>query len=371
LKNKIHIVSFDQLFPTNYGGIIDVFYRAKTIKDQGFYVILHCFYKGEINEGDYSQIANEVYFYKRESSFLNQFSLLPFIIKSRQSKELLKRLKENNYPILLEGHHCCDTLLDTQIDNKRISVRIHNHEVEYYSLLAKNERNLLKKYYYKLESFKLELFEKQLKKANHLYCLTEKDQAHYKKIHPSTFFWRIGVDTTIIESSDKIVNQVVYIGNLSVNENIEAVDYLINFWKKKSIQTPLLIAGKNPDQLLVNKIQNQKNVKLFANPTDDKINELLAESKFNIALSFQETGMKIKIIHNLLKGNICLANEMMVKNLDIKNYVTLFTFENLKEILENAILNSDEIKNRKRVVQKMYDLKDNFKNTPLFFDIFC
>jgi len=31
----IHIISFDIPFPANYGGVIDVFYKAKALTDSG------------------------------------------------------------------------------------------------------------------------------------------------------------------------------------------------------------------------------------------------------------------------------------------------------------------------------------------------
>ena len=48
LKNKnIHIVSFDIPYPPNYGGIIDIYYKVKTLNKLGINVILHCFQYGK------------------------------------------------------------------------------------------------------------------------------------------------------------------------------------------------------------------------------------------------------------------------------------------------------------------------------------
>jgi len=39
----LHIVSFDIPYPANYGGVIDVFYKAQALTAKGVKVHLHCF----------------------------------------------------------------------------------------------------------------------------------------------------------------------------------------------------------------------------------------------------------------------------------------------------------------------------------------
>ena len=42
----LHIISFDIPWPANYGGVIDVFYKAKALSEKGVKVHLHCFQYG-------------------------------------------------------------------------------------------------------------------------------------------------------------------------------------------------------------------------------------------------------------------------------------------------------------------------------------
>ena len=42
-KNTIHIVAFDVPYPPNYGGIVDVFFKLKTLHEMGADIIYHCF----------------------------------------------------------------------------------------------------------------------------------------------------------------------------------------------------------------------------------------------------------------------------------------------------------------------------------------
>ena len=42
----LHIISFDIPYPANYGGVIDVYYKAKALSEKGVKVHLHCFQYG-------------------------------------------------------------------------------------------------------------------------------------------------------------------------------------------------------------------------------------------------------------------------------------------------------------------------------------
>ena len=106
--NKIHIVSFQNPFPANYGGVIDVYYKIKALKNAGYYIILHTYcYGRDKSENDLKNVADEVYFYTRKTGIISQLSFLPYIVNSRRDNKLLTDLLKDNYPILFEGLHTC------------------------------------------------------------------------------------------------------------------------------------------------------------------------------------------------------------------------------------------------------------------------
>ncbi|MEG2515024.1 MAG: glycosyltransferase family 1 protein, partial [Bacteroidaceae bacterium] len=62
MENKLHIISFQVPFPPNYGGVIDVFYKLKSLKDLGYYLILHTYqYKRSKYEKEILSVVDEVY----------------------------------------------------------------------------------------------------------------------------------------------------------------------------------------------------------------------------------------------------------------------------------------------------------------------
>ena len=143
----LHIVSFDIPYPANYGGVIDVFFRIKALSERGVKIHLHCFEYGREHSEYLESFCYSVNYYKRETKLSKIFSSLPYIVCSRDSEELLNNLKKDDYPILLEGLHCCKLLTCEELKDRNVIVRAHNVEHEYYEHLAKAEVDSKKKIY--------------------------------------------------------------------------------------------------------------------------------------------------------------------------------------------------------------------------------
>ena len=67
MVNKLHIVSFDVPFPTNYGGVIDVFYKLKALHKQGVEIYLHVYEYGIGEQKELLNYCKEVFYYPRNS----------------------------------------------------------------------------------------------------------------------------------------------------------------------------------------------------------------------------------------------------------------------------------------------------------------
>ena len=103
--NKLHIVSFDVPFPTNYGGVIDVFYKLKALHKQGVEIYLHVFEYGRGEQKELLNYCKEVFYYPRNSFIKSFFSRAPFIVKSRGNdlqldKNRISIISENNHQLL-------------------------------------------------------------------------------------------------------------------------------------------------------------------------------------------------------------------------------------------------------------------------------
>ena len=161
-ENQVHIVCFDIPYPANYGGVIDVFFKLKALVERGFKVHLHCFEYGREHSPKLEAICESVNYYKRNTTFGKVFKKNPYIVTSRISEDLIQNLLKDDYPIILEGLHSCGVLLDPRMKDRKIFVRTHNVEHEYYRYLAETEKNLRKRLFLKLESRKLRKFDMML-----------------------------------------------------------------------------------------------------------------------------------------------------------------------------------------------------------------
>jgi hypothetical protein len=312
MSKALHIVSFNVPWPANYGGVIDVFYRIKALAESGVEIHLHCFTYGRDKAAELEKYCAEVRYYQRNMSFWLQFRQTPFIVESRRNAQLEKRLLEDNYPILLEGLHCCAILEDRRFAGRLIMVRAHNVESEYYSLLARSERNPIQKAYLMLEASKIKRYETILSQAQTIFAISPDDAERLRTLgcrnvvlsgaaHP---YHHINIH-------EGMGDYALYQGNLSVPENYLAAQHLV----EKIISGTgfrLVIAGANPPKSLVAKAQTAKNVTLVANPDDATMQRLVADAQVNILITNQPTGIKLKLINALYNGRHCLVNSAMV-----------------------------------------------------------
>ncbi|TNE54051.1 MAG: hypothetical protein EP338_09175 [Bacteroidetes bacterium] len=340
--DRLHVVVFDVPVPPDYGGVIDVYYRLRALRKQGVSMVLHVFEYGRGRDGNYEEIADEVYFYQRQKSWFDQLSILPFIVKSRWNNLLFKRLLSEDAPILLEGHHACACLLDRRFRNRSIFVRIHNVEHHYYEALAQKSKGL-KKLYYRLESWKLRRFDQFLSRASALFCLSKADQDYYKAYHQECHLWELGLDIDLASRvSVEQKDQLLFHGNLSVEENERVALELIDWWSREKVDLPLVLAGKNPSKRIQKELAQVKGVHLVANPSNEELYDLIASSLWNIALTDQATGMKIKLLHILLLSGRCLANDKMISGTDLEVMTT--RIDGVKSIT-NSLIKTNKIVN--------------------------
>lgn len=309
----LHIVSFDVPFPPSYGGVIDVYYKIKALHELGVKVHLHCFRYGREKAAALEAICESVTYYDRCLSKRLLFVREPYIIASRRSEELLKRLSADAHPVLFEGLHCCAYLTAPELSKKKKFVRTHNIEHDYYRSLAHVERSFFRRWYFRREARKLERFEKNLAKADRIFAISPADAAalgkrynnveHVMAFHPYE-------KVSIAEGKGRFA---LYHGNLEVGENNQAALFLVNE-VFNGLNIPLVIAGNKPSAELIRAAEAQKNVTLKANIPTEEIDRLIAEAQVNVLPTFQATGIKLKLLAALFRGRHCLVNTPMVAN---------------------------------------------------------
>lgn len=360
----LHIVSFNVPLPANYGGVIDVFYKIKSLHQEGVKIILHCFLYNRERNPELEKYCEKVIYYQRKSGLYYLFSWKPYIVLTRINFSLINKLSSDNYPVLFEGLHCCTYINNPIIKYKKKLVRIHNVEHQYYQHLAKNETNFLKKCYYKLEAVKLKFFEKQLRNANELLVLSKYDEDYYSArfenvnlIPPFHQYQKLNIE-------QNVEDYILFNADFTINFNYQFAKKL--FELAKSTNQKLILAGKVS-------FENDDNLNIVRNPSDQELDHLVAFAFINIIPLEHPTGFKLKLVHALHRSkNIVLVGELFEELKTLKcNHVKLIpslaglpicmsefkevddTISSIIENRENAIRYFDNQQHAKSIISKL------------------
>lgn len=311
MEKHLHIVSLTVPYPPNFGGVIDLFWKLPALQKQGILIHLHCFVYDRAPAPELEQYCYKVHYYKRGKGLLSLLSSLPYIVKTRISKELVDNLLQDDYPILFEGVHTTGILLDERFKNRISILRLHNVEHEYYSQIASHSKKIFKKWYCQWEAKKLITYEKQMsKRFKHIFAVSQKDAEAYKNLYSIS---NVSYLPLFIPEQWQQDNKVpvgsycLYHGDLSVSTNAGVAEWLLTEIFNK-VDIPLVIAGKNPSPQLVHLAHVQNNTCLVANPSNTEMHDLISRAQLNILPSKGNAGIKLKLINALYNGKYCLVN---------------------------------------------------------------
>jgi hypothetical protein len=309
----LHIISFTIPYPPNYGGVIDVFYKIKALHSAGVKVHLHCFSYDRKPSPELEKYCLEVHYYPRKMGVRSALTWKPYIVYSRRSRQLLETLMKDEYPILFEGLHSCYYLSHPALKNRIRIYRESNIEHLYYYHLSKAESNLRRKLFYILSSLKLRAFQGILSHASMMLNVSSEDNEYLSRkfpMIPVEYLPSFHQDDEV-KSLPGVGDFALYQGNLSVAENEKAAEYLIKeVFRGSGIR--FIIAGLNPPGSLEKLVNRSPGVTLVANPSDQEMCRLISDAQVNILVTFQPTGLKLKLLNALFNGRYCLVNPGMV-----------------------------------------------------------
>lgn len=314
-NKKLHIICHDIPWPADYGGVVDLFYKLRALHAENVKIKLHCFKYGNRKEQDIlNSYCEEVHYYERFSGLKGLSVSRPYIVQSRANPLLLKRLSEDDHPVLMEGIHCTRYLPELISQKRKVLLRLHNVESVYYNHLFKYEKKLSRKLYFLVESILLSKYENRLPKQLPVFCVSDLDVSYFKNelnINNSKFL-PVFIPETTVKGIEGMGNFCMYHGNLAVAENEEAVVWLLkNVFSK--IKIPFVIAGRDPSIRLKKLVYSNKYNCIVENPSDKELDDLLTKAHIHVLPSLNATGIKLKLINALYRGRHCVVNEEAVK----------------------------------------------------------
>lgn len=362
-EKHLHIITHDVPYPADFGGVIDQFYKIKWLHKIGIKIHLHCFINNRPAQEELEKYCVSVNYYKRKK--LGGISLsLPFIVCSRQNKVLIKNLRKDSYPILLEAIHCSYYLQQNSLKERRFFLRLHNVEYKYYQQLAEHEINLFKKLYYLNEARLLRKYEKEIANKAPILTLSIEDVILYKEQFDAKNikFIPVFLPYEQVQIASGKGCYCLYHGNLSINENEIAACWLME-QIFNTLEIPLIIAGRNPSKKLKSTAKKYKFVSIVENPSDLNMQLLIEHAQINVLPSFNKTGVKLKLLNALYNGRHCLVNTAATEGSGLNEICRIAqTEDSFKEqifFLFNKYFTPKEMQHRSATLKNLYNNEQN------------
>ncbi|MBV9963008.1 MAG: glycosyltransferase, partial [Parafilimonas sp.] len=365
MERHLHIISLNVPYPVDYGGVYDLFFKLPALHEQGIKIHLHCFTKEQKEQPELNKYCREVLYYQRNTGRKGLSSKLPYIVASRNSKELITRLLKDEHPILMEGVHCTYITNDERFKARKLFVRLHNVENEYYKQLYQFSNQIKKSTYYWLEAKRLYAYEKKLtQQTAAFWAVAKQDMDYYEREFncKHTEYLPLFIPGWKMNVHEGRGTNCLYHGNLEIEENEYAAVWLLkNVFRK--IEIPFVIAGKNPSKKISSLVKRYKHVSLIANPSEKEMNEIISKAHIHVLPSFNNTGIKIKLLNALYNGRHCVVNNAMVTGTALKELCHVVNdgseFVERIQLLYHQPFTLDEKNFRKKTLTAEFSNTDN------------
>lgn len=358
----IHVVSMDLPIPPLYGGMAEVKSQVDALLASGHSVELHAFLPASNRQAaleswmeahPVSDSATgpllRLWTYRRGGASTALWSRLPYILASRASVPLVRRLTSSPLPIVAHGYHSLWPALVSRVLAQRTSLRLHNPERIYYRGLAEAEngssfRSFWKRMYYRLEARRLARLEQKILPKLPLarvWALTPGDA------EATAPFFQTGVEVlppavpalllcTSEQSATYLHAQgidrpfLLVHGKLSVAENDWAAHQFLDLWMAPSPEPlfqnfHLVIAGQGASGPLRRRAADAaaSGVVFVDTPEDLEMAVLLRGASVHGQLAVHRAGIKYKLLNALLTQAPILGNEDLVAGTGAERLVRL------------------------------------------------
>jgi hypothetical protein len=140
------------------------------------------------------------------------------------------------------------------------------------------------------------------------------------------------------------------------------VEWLIHEIFSKT-EIPFVIAGKRPSAWITKLVANTKNACLVADPSDSELGDLIEKAQVHILPSFNNTGIKLKLLHALFRGRHCVVNPNMVEGTGLEETCRIAAdaeeFRSAVSELFQTPFTKEQINSRERLLMSKYDNEKN------------
>lgn len=369
-SKTLHIVSFDVPYPPNYGGAIDVYFKLKALHQLGIRILFHCFEYGRGQQEKLSEVCHTVHYYERNPFLTSFLSTDPFIIKSRANTKLIENLNKDDHPVLFEGLHTTFPIFARALNAKNVFVRAHNIEHNYYKGLARSESNVFKRRFFKAESKRLKRYEKLLSRVNGVFTISPLEQEYFyatygNHCHYIPAFHEHELATELKKSEPF----VLYHGDVAISDNQRAAQFLIDVYKNSNIR--LVIASNKPNSTLRSEIDKYDTISFVELGSVNSLNDLFEKAQVHALVTFQNTGIKLKLLNTLYQGRHIIANPAMIDETGLESLCSVASTKDeflrgTKKLMETPYTSKERL-HRLQLLENFHPLKSAKKMVDIIF----
>lgn len=123
--------------------------------------------------------------------------------------------------------------------------------------------------------------------------------------------------------------------------------------------------GKASSQRLISKVQANKYIQLVANPSETEMIHLIQNAQINLVISFNSTGIKLKLINALLYGRHCIVNSAAIEGTGLEPCcIVISKLSGLKDEIVSAFQKPyliSQNRHRMELLTSQFDDNENIK----------
>jgi hypothetical protein len=337
MHTHLHIIALNVPSPPNYGGVIDIYHKLPALHRLGIKIILHCFVYDRPPAAELEAFCEKVYYYPRRTGLAANLTLLPYNVYGRKHPLLIQRLLKDSHPILFEGLHSCYYLADPRLAGRLKLYREANIEHEYYRRLAAQCRKPLTRLFLLVEAWRFERYRHAIASADCTLAISQTDADSLRRQYPGRRIEFVPAFHAAeqLTSRPGRSNFILYHGKLSVFENEHAALYLIRHVFSHLEGHPCIIAGMNPSRQIHAAAAPYPHITVEANPSAERMEYLTREAQVHLLVTFQQTGLKLKLLNSLFAGRHIVANRPMLAGSGLE---TLCHIADTAEAMQSACL---------------------------------
>ena len=299
------------------------------------------------------------------------FSINPFSVNLFKSKYLGNVITKLANDIKFDVSHYDTISLCEYMDHSGSVPKILNHHgVESFMIRRRvnTERNIIKKLYLLIESYKLHKYEER--NCHRFFMnitVSEDDKLMLKKISPVSRFEVVenGVDVDFFKQKDdhKNTNRLIFAGRMDQYSNVDAImQFCRNVWplvKEKLPEMRFSIIGNNPPQKLREMAINDQRIEVLGYVDD--VRPYFAGATISICPIRDGGGTRLKILDAMAMGMPIISTTIGCEGIDVspgKDVLIANTPEefvcNIGRLIDDDMLRGKLSNNARKTAENKY-----------------